>query len=91
MEPDAQYAAWKEKRSRITHSPQFEETVMQKIEAELAPKRKPRWNFKAGWQRVLGNPLAQAGMIGIGALGGLIRIALVLRVLLGCASLKGFF
>lgn len=78
------YDTWKENKSRVCISKDFTSEVMGRIyeyeESKIRPLVALRWIASV----LSSHPVAQAGIVAMGSIVGLVRIALVVSVLLQC-------
>lgn len=73
---------WTERRSQIEAPQHFTDNVLDKIYQHEQNKRKPYFDLQPLVEFISAHPLAKAGLITIGAITGLIRVAFMMRTLL---------
>ncbi len=83
MKSEEIYNAWKEQKNQFETSPDFPDKVMNQIHNYEQAKRKPLFDVQWLIDVVSTRPLVKAAMIAAGAIGGIIRAALMLYVALG--------
>ena len=84
------YHAWKENRRRIEPGPDFTDQVINKIVQYEREKRNTRFDLRSWGDFFISYFPVKAALVAGGTLAGLIRVVVVLRILLGCASVAGF-
>jgi len=83
MKKQELYNAWKEKKRQVHISRTFANNVMNQIRRYENRKDESSPNFQWFYDLITSNPLAQAALVIIGAIIGLLRFAFVLGMLLG--------
>jgi len=82
MKTEQLYDNWKKLRSQIELGDGFIGDVMNQIYQYERLKRKPLFDVQRFLEFVSVHPIAKAGLIAAGAIGGLVRAALMIHVLL---------
>lgn len=82
MKKEETYDAWKEQKSQIEIGKGFSDKVMSRIYQYEQKKKKPLLDMQRFIEVISAHPLAKAGIIAIGAITGLVRIAFMIHVLL---------
>ena len=82
MKSEKIYQAWKDEKQHIEVKRDFTESVMGNVYQHQQKKRKPLFELQRFVELVSAYPLAKAGIIAIGTITGLVRVAFMIHVLL---------
>ncbi len=82
MKSEEVYDTWKEEKSQIDIRENFTDEVMNQVYQYAQKKRKPIFDMRQLVELISAHPLAKVGLVVIGALTGLARVAFVIHVLL---------
>lgn len=83
MKNEKLYNRWKDEKTAVDVDANFADNVMHHIHQYQRSKRAPLFDLQGLIKTISAHPLAKAGLIAAGALGGIIRTGFMLYAALG--------
>lgn len=84
MKNEKLYNRWKEEKTAVDIDTNFADNVMHQIHQYEQSKRAPLFDLQVLIETISARPLAKAGLIAAGAIGGIVRAGFMLYTALGC-------
>ena len=84
MKSEEIYNSWNRQKMKIDIDENFSGNVMKRISAYEQTKAKPLFDIQHFVEIISNHPLAKAGLIAAGLIGGIIRTGFTLYAILGC-------
>ena len=84
MKNEKLYNCWKEEKNTVDIDTNFAGNVMHQIHQYEQNKRTPLFDFQGLIETISTHPLAKAGLIAAGVIGGVVRAGFMLYATLGC-------
>jgi hypothetical protein len=84
MNDDEIYNNWSQQKTNIDIDENFPTSVMKQISAYERDRTKPLFDIQRFVEIISNHPLAKAGLIAAGLIGGFVRTGFVLYAILGC-------